>query len=128
MPESIIAVLPFAPDMDVVRSVFSGEGVELQFAGSPEEALRLLVAGSAASVILYDADRGQPWRDALPRFHELRPGLRIVLLSGSSDRRMWLDLFDHGGFDIVVRPFRPVELRAIVRSALNPPKFFCRAA
>jgi DNA-binding response OmpR family regulator len=41
---------------------------------------------------------------------------------------MWLDLFDHGGFDLALRPFRPAELRAIVRNALNPPKFFCSAA
>jgi CheY-like chemotaxis protein len=71
MPESIVAVMPHASDVNVVRGILSVEGIELQLAGSPEEALRVLTeAGNSTSVILYDADRGQPWRDALPRFHQ----------------------------------------------------------
>ena len=129
MGGSILAVMPYGSDVEGVRAALGGQQIDLQIAGSPEEGLRLLSEeNNSTTVIVYDADRGQPWREALPRFHQVRPELRVVLLSSSADRQMWLDLFDHGGFDMVVQPLRPAELRAIVRNALNPPRFFCSAA
>lgn len=127
MSESIVAVMPYAPDLNLVQESLRGEGVEILFARSPEDALELLTATNA-SVVIYDADSGQPWREAVPRFLRTRPGSRVVLLSSSSNHRMWMDLYDFGAFDLIVRPFQATEFRGIVRSALNPPKFFCTAA
>ena len=125
--ESIIAVMPHASDVKMVQESLRGEGVDLQVTRSPEEALKLLHTQSS-SVLIYDSDSGQPWREAIPRFLKTRPGVRVVLLSSAADRRMWLDLFDFGAFDLVMKPFKPAEFRAVLRSAINPPRFFVQAA
>jgi len=127
MAEAIIAVLPDPADWNVVRLGLGRDGIDIHVVASAREAVKLMETESI-SVVLYDADNGQPWRDALPQFLTTRPGSRVILLAKSANRQTWFDLFDTGGFDMLLRPFRPVELRGIVRLALSPPKFFCAAA
>jgi DNA-binding NtrC family response regulator len=123
MTHSIIAVLPQEGDSALIRESLRGQDLELELARSTEAALNLL-ASTAASVIVYDADTGQPWRDAVRCFLAARPNVRVVLLSQSADSRTWWDLFDCGAYDLITRPFRPADFRAVIRSALDPPQFF----
>ncbi len=127
MPESVITVMSNVSDLSLIKESLRGEGVDLQVVHSPEEALEMLAVTDSA-VVVYDADTGQPWREAVPRFLRTRPGTRVILIATSADHRTWLDLFDSGAFDLILRPFRPTELRVVLRSALNPPRFFVRAA
>jgi DNA-binding NtrC family response regulator len=124
---SIVAVLPRDNDLPLIEESLRGQDLALEIARSTEAALKLLDS-TPASVILYDADTGQPWRDAVRCFLAARPGARVVLLSQSADARTWWDVFDCGAYDLVIRPFRPADFRAIIRSALSPPRFFFSAA
>lgn len=87
-----------------------------------------MLAGVTDAVLLYDGDTGQPWRDALTRFLAVRPGARVVLLTQLADHETWMDLFDFGGFDLLLRPLRPADLGAVVRCAMDPPTYFHAAA
>ena len=127
MPPSVIAVLPRSADSEVICDSLDREGIGVRIASSPEEALGLL-AMAEASVILYDTDTGQPWPDALRRFQRIRSDLRMVLLTASADHHTWMELFDHGAFDLLLRPLQPADLRSVVRCALDPPRFFHAAA
>jgi DNA-binding NtrC family response regulator len=127
MPESVIAVLPRSADSEVICDSLGREGIAVRVASSPEEALSLLTSADA-SVVLYDADTGQPWPDALRRFQNIRPALRMVLLAASADHHAWMELFDNGAFDLLLRPLQPADLRSVVRCALDPPRFFHAAA
>lgn len=124
---SIIAVLPRDGDHSLVRESLREQAVALDVVPSTEAALRLL-ASTQASVIVYDADTGQPWRDAVRCLLAARPDARVVLLSQSTDARTWWDLFDCGAFDLVIRPFRPADLSAVIRNALEPPRYFSSVA
>jgi DNA-binding NtrC family response regulator len=127
MTQSVIAVLPSFSDSTLIRDSLSRDGVAVHIVPSPEEALRLLGTGEDA-VILYDGDTGQPWPDALQRFLAMQPTTRVVLVMETAGHKTWLDLFDNGGFDLLLRPLQPADLRAVVRCALDPPKFFHAAA
>ena len=127
MVQSLIAVLPSSPDSHFICDSLNRDGIRVQLTHSPEEAVRLL-ASTEHPVILYDADTGQPWQDATRTFLAVRPNARIVLLMQSASRQTWLDLFDYGAFDLLLRPLQPADLRAVVRCAMDPPKFFHRAA
>jgi NtrC-family two-component system response regulator AlgB len=127
MPLSVIAVMPGSSDAAMVCDSLGRDGINVRLVPSLQEALRLLAA-RPDNVVLYDADTGQPWRDALPRLVEVRPGVHVVLLTQLTNRQTWLDLFEHGGFDLLRRPFRPTDLCATVRCALDPPVFFHAAA
>jgi DNA-binding NtrC family response regulator len=127
MATSVIAVFPKSSDSTLIRDSLSHDEIAVHIVPSPEEALRLLGA-EEDSVILYDGDTGQPWQDALRNFLAVRPTARVVLLMESAGHKTWLDLFDSGGFDLLLRPVHPADLRAVVRCALDPPKFFHAAA
>jgi DNA-binding NtrC family response regulator len=127
MARSVIAVLQSPSDSSLISDSLGRDGIGVRIVRSPEEALRLLAAAEE-SVILYDADTGQPWPDALRRFLAIRPTVRVVLLMEAAGHKTWLDLFDNGGFDLLLRPLRPANLRAVVRCALDPPRFFHAAA
>jgi DNA-binding NtrC family response regulator len=127
MAQSVIAVLPTFSDSTLIQDSLGREGIAVHIVPSPEEALRLLREGPD-SVILYDGDTGQPWPDALRNFLAIQPTARVVLVMRSAGHQTWLDLFDNGGFDLLLRPLQPLDLRAVVRCALDPPKFFHAAA
>jgi DNA-binding NtrC family response regulator len=127
MAQSLVAVLPGSPDSHLICDSLKLDGIGVKVAHSPEDAIRLL-ASAEHSVVLYDADTGQPWQEAARNFLSVQPKVRIVLLMQSASRQTWLDLFDHGGFDLLLRPLQPADLRAVVRCALDPPKCFHRAA
>ncbi len=127
MAQSIIAVLPNLSDSTLICDSLGRHGIGVSVVTSPEEALRLLAAGTD-SVILYDADAGQPWPDALPRFVAARSGVRVVVLTQYASHKTWIDLFDNGGFDLLLKPLQPADLRAVIRCALDPPRFFHAAA
>jgi DNA-binding NtrC family response regulator len=127
MAQRVIAVLPSFSDSTLIRDSLAHDGIAVHIVPSPEEALRLLASGPDA-VILYDGDTGQPWADALQNFLAVRPTARVVLVMQSAGHKTWLDLFDNGGFDLLLRPLQSANLRAVVRCALDPPKFFHAAA
>ena len=127
MPLSVIAVLPNSSDSNLISESLGRDGIAVLIVPSPERALELLGAAADDSVVLYDADTGQLWQDVLPCFFAARPNVQVVLLTQFPSRQMWLDLFDQGGFDVVVRPFRPGDLRTVVRCALDPPRLFRKA-
>src|ERR1700683_3663028 len=97
MAQRVIAVLPSSFDASLIYDSLGRDGIEVRVVPSPEEALRLLAGADEDSVILYDADTGQPWPDALQRFLAIRPLVRMVLLMKSASQKTWLDLFDNGG-------------------------------
>lgn len=128
MPRSVIAILPGSSDSTMVCDSLGRDGIDVRIVPSPQEALRLLAAGRDSlvpyNVVLYDADTAASWQDAVTRLVEVRPGVHVVLLTQSGNRQTWLDLFDRGGFDLLLRPVRPADLCSAVRCALDPPAFF----
>ena len=124
---AVIAVLPHDRDTSLVREGLREEDVALEVVRSTEAAVQRLTS-IQASVIIYDTDTGQPWRDAVRCLLAAQPMARVVLLSQSTDARTWWDLFDCGAYDLVTRPFQPANFRAIIRSALSPPRFLSSTA
>ena len=106
--KTVAAVFVSAGDLDQVRRSLAGEGVEVVEAASLEEALE-----ASAPVILYDADGPQEWSKALRQIIEMRPTVRLVLLSRVADNRMWLAVLTQGAYDLLRKPFRGVVLNAL---------------
>jgi DNA-binding NtrC family response regulator len=125
--QSVIAVWRGSSDASLIRDSLGRDGIAVREVPSSDEALRLLET-EPDSVILYDADAAEPWQDALPRLLNGRPDVNVVLLTQSADRQTWLDLFDSGGFDLLLRPVQPADLRSVVRCALDPPTYLLASA
>lgn len=115
---SVIVVTSSPAYLELIQEFLSADGTEVRPACCVLEGL-LHQTQTSDSVILYDTDVREHWAEALEIFRCMRRSARVVLLSRLADDRMWMDVLDAGGYDLLMKPFRPMEIRSIVRSALQ---------
>jgi len=115
---SVLVVTPSPNDYDLIVSSLVPEELEVLPANCLLEAVLHQIATPDPYVVVYDTDSPEEWREALRRFLTVRPETRVVLVSRLADDQMWMDVLDGGGFDLIMKPFQPVEMRSIVRGAI----------
>ena len=115
---SVIVVVPSEREYCLIEDWLFAEGIEALPASCLLQAVLQQVA-APASVILYDTDTPESWREALEHFLYLRPASRVVLLSRLADEEMWMQVLDCGGYDLLMKPFRAREICSVVRDALR---------
>lgn len=116
---SVLVVTPSPNDFDLIASSLAPEDCEVLPANCLLEAVLHQVAKPDPSVVVYDTDSPEEWRQALQRFLTVRRQTRVVLVSRLADDQMWMDVLDNGGFDLVMKPFQPLEIRSVVRGAID---------
>lgn len=100
----------------MIQPFLSSVGIELRTACSIDEVLRQPL--QSAPVVFYDTDLPVPWRVALKQLLLRWPACRVVFVSRLADNSMWVDMLDAGAFDLLMKPFRTVEIQWILRGAL----------
>jgi DNA-binding NtrC family response regulator len=113
MIDTLVTGLIAQQDLAPIQESLADSGVLLTPAGDVEEA-----AGKSASVVLIDADC-YPWRDAVTQIRNLKPWVRVILVTRYVDARMWVEALNGGAYDLVSKPFHPRELRSVVLGALD---------
>lgn len=114
----ILVVTPYRTTYDLIAEGLAGEDVEVYSASCLQEAALRLVAAPPRPIVLYDTDTSGEWRVALENFLLIRHESCIILLSRLADDQMWMDVLEYGGYDLLMKPFRPMEVRSVVRGAL----------
>jgi DNA-binding NtrC family response regulator len=62
-------------------------------------------------ILLFDRDSpNATWQATMKRFIKLRRSACVVLLSNVSDQYLWEEVVQHGGFDLLTRPFRKEQV------------------
>jgi DNA-binding NtrC family response regulator len=110
----VAAVFVSENDLRQVRQSLAADGVDVVEAAGLEDVLEI-----SAPVILYDADGPQEWSRALRQIVEMRPMVRMVLLSRVADNRMWIEVLTQGAYDLLPKPFSASEVRGVVLGALQ---------
>ncbi len=68
-----------------------------------------------APVILYDCNLpGLEWQKGIPRLVSASNTPCLILLSDVSDPYLWDELVQHGGFDLLTRPFQRKKVLAML--------------
>jgi DNA-binding NtrC family response regulator len=82
----------------------------LHTASSIAEALRLLKT-TAVSVILCEHDLPDGnWKDLLCAVTESKVPPRLIVMSADADERLWFEVLNLGGFDVLPTPVQASEL------------------
>jgi DNA-binding NtrC family response regulator len=81
-----------------------------------------LVQVVVTDAVLNDGD----WRRVLAMVTQGRRRIEVVVCSRLCDPKLWLDVVEEGGYDVLVEPFDHEEVRRIVegaaaRSYMGPP-------
>lgn len=91
---------------------------EPRFAFSTQGALRL-ASQTHYDVILCDRHQAEcPWQQVMSELSVCAPGSCIFLISRNSNNRLWGEVLEQGGFDILLRPFTGSTIANAVQAAL----------
>ncbi|MEQ1710229.1 MAG: response regulator [Hyphomicrobium sp.] len=110
-----------AATRDLVRRALEGDGHTVTVTEDGAEALESLQA-NAAHFDLVVTDVEMPAIDGILLAEEalkLRPGLRIVLMSGYAEALQRASVFKAAKLGTITKPFTLDQIRAMVRSTLS---------
>ena len=119
MPPKIKAMLVMAPErclplLDALESC----GVEVLPVSNCNEARRIFEAQPLLQVVVTDAVlRDGDWRQVLAIVAQGRRKIEVVVCSRLCDPKLWLNVLEEGGYDVLVEPFDHEEVRRIVEAA-----------
>ena len=119
MPLKIKAMLVMAPErclplLDALESC----GVEVLPVSNCNEARRIFEAQPLLQVVVTDAElHDGDWRQVLAIVAQGRRKIEVVVCSRLCDPKLWLDVVEEGGYDVLVEPFDHEEVRRIVEGA-----------
>lgn len=88
---------------------------DIRAASSCEEAAGLLRCIEHISLVL--TDPGLPdggWFDVVNLVDDLRPDAKVVVCARVPDERLWVQVLQAGGFDVLVEPYQETEVQRIL--------------
>jgi DNA-binding NtrC family response regulator len=119
MPHNIKAMLVMAPErrlplLDALESC----GIDVLPACDCNEARRMLEAQPAVQVVVTDARlHDGDWRRVFEIVERGRRKIEVIVCSRVGDPKLWLDVLEEGGYDVLVEPFEHEEIQRIVEAA-----------
>jgi DNA-binding NtrC family response regulator len=119
MPHNIKAMLVMAQERrsSLVEALESC-GFDVLPVCDCNEARRMLEAQPAVQVVVTDARfHDGDWRRVIEIVERGRRKIEVVVCSRLGDPKLWLDVLEQGGYDVLVEPFQHEEVRRIVKAA-----------
>jgi DNA-binding response OmpR family regulator len=118
---TILAVSPFEQDNRLIQTMARVPRTSVLTADRLSDAISLFKRRKISLVIcerdLPDGD----WRDMLSQMKDLIPAARLVVASRLADERLWAEVLNLGGYDVLAKPFSAQEVTHVIESALQLP-------
>jgi two-component system, NtrC family, response regulator AtoC len=121
-PGNILVVDDEPHMLRYMRTLLEVESFQVETAASGIEALELVQKEPVPDLVLLDVVMpGLDGLQTLERLHEVRPGLKVIMLSCVSDPRTVVQAIRLGAQDYLPKPFHEADLNAIIRRSLCIP-------
>lgn len=119
-PERIVTVLTVcdsAEDLEWLRSVFDHSKWKMLSAGSCREAFEIL-QNHRVSVVVSDCILPDgTWKSLLSRFAQSPEEPLLIVTSRQADDRLWAEVLNLGGYDVLSKPFERSEVVRVIGAA-----------
>jgi DNA-binding NtrC family response regulator len=118
MPAKITAMLVMAPERSLpLLAPLKSCGIEVLQVCDCNEARRMLETHPLVQAVVTDtALPDGDWRHMV-EIVEGREKIEVVVCSRLGDPKLWLDVLEQGGYDVLVEPFEEEEAGRIVEAA-----------
>ena len=112
---SVVAVLPDPEDRKSLSGIISHSNWKLLFAETYEEVCAALKTADAGPIVTDCClPGGFGWRDLLQLATAVENGPPIIVTGRLADERLWAEVLNEGGYDVLMKPFEREEvLRSI---------------
>jgi len=115
-PVAVLALIPGERDRRVLDAILSRSIWKLRFASSLRDAREKLGQNGFGAVIT-DADLPGRWKDIVAVTQRMTPSPPVIVVSQVGEERLWAEVLNLGGFDVLLKPFDPTEVLRIVSMA-----------
>jgi DNA-binding NtrC family response regulator len=114
----LLAVGPGEEELFCLRAICDGAGWTLQEAHTVDEALARLHEDPVPVVLCQQDLPDGPWTELLDAAERLRKPPHLIVWSRHADNRLWAEVLNLGGIDVLATPFRVAEVVHAVRMAV----------
>ena len=115
---SLLAVLTYPEDRDSLRGILSHSNWKLNIAKTYEEARAALERAEAGAVVSEcRLPGGFGWRDILRLTEAIENAPPVIVTDSIADERLWAEVLNERGYDVLVKPFDRDEVFRIIGHA-----------
>ena len=114
---TVLAISPYDEDHAVLRNIFSHSNWKLRSALTWHEAQASLAAHPAHVVVCEACLSDAEWRDVLAGIESTPGRPLLVVTSRLADERLWAEVLNLGGYDVLMKPFDQTEVVRVLSLA-----------
>jgi len=115
--QTILALLPAGEDRKLLSAIFIRTPWQMKFTHTLEEAQRAL--GLSPGVVISDSclPGGHSWKDLLYVMQNMEDPPPLIVADHLADERLWAEVLNLGGYDLLAKPFDGKEVLHAVTTA-----------
>lgn len=114
---SVLSVSPSEDDRVLLAHVFSHSNWKLDHVGSCADAIAFAKRGGVGVIISATELPDGSWQDIFNAFKDQPAPPRVIVASHLADDKLWADVLDMGGYDVLGKPFEQSEVIRVVSLA-----------
>jgi DNA-binding NtrC family response regulator len=118
-PITAILVSQSPDDVRAMEEIFGGAGWLLKTVRAMGQAVVCAGSGAVPVIVVEAAAADGRWEVLLERTADLPCPPRLIVYSRLADERLWAEVLNLGGFDVISTPFEAHEVRHCVAHALR---------
>ena len=115
-PGTAVFVTAHEEDIEVLRPVLEGHHCTLEWAQTRARALPLLKE-PRCGILLIDSDLPGGWKNFLHDAQARAYPPALIVVARMTDERLWAEVLNLGGYDVLARPFNPREVEHVISAA-----------
>lgn len=119
MTRSLLIVCPFPEHHSIIEGLLDSSGWTINHAASAYEAADFLSENDPAALICERVLPDGGWEDVLQAIRDQGCSSALIVSSRLADNRLWSQVLNVGGFDVIGQPFDADELTRVLESALR---------
>lgn len=117
-PEALL-VTPDREDIALLETIFQQQQWKLHTLDSLNSASDLL-RKNPVSVVITERDQSEgDWRDLLGQTQDSPFRPLVVVISRFADERLWAEVLNRGGHDVIAKPLREFDVLWVLRHAFG---------
>jgi DNA-binding NtrC family response regulator len=120
---TVLLVSPFDEDRQALRRIF--DAIErfdwhIRFTRTCQEAWMALRREEVDAVIAEsDFPDGMTWRELLGEVVDMNASQPVIVATRRADHRLWAEVLNLGGYDLLLKPFDPEETVRVLAMAMR---------
>jgi DNA-binding NtrC family response regulator len=116
---AVLAVSLAAEDQRTLEAAFRQLPWRLKTAATLAQGLRLATSPTVRVVICEREVPGGNWKVLFEKIRDLATPPRFIVASRLADERLWAEILNVGGYDVLATPFDTDELRRVLSYAVD---------